>query len=249
MPRERCLITSRLAGPCATCRQPAWPAHVQTDGRIVCGHCCPCAPRDAAPAGAAAEGGRSGPAQEVARARAAGRAIAPAGPGKAPDTTPPVPRDSGALRGAARAIICGDLLGAAAPAGLSRALLLLAASGATMPPRGCPTIRLTLTAPGRPARRCRGFRASARGRQGLALPPAACRPPAACLPAGATTWPGRTRCHAARPDAAQAGAWPQCRPPWPPRPRLAHASWRRTSRQKHFFAGMFRLQSHLEAEL
>jgi len=113
MPRERCLITYRLAGPCATCRQPAWPAHVWPDGRIVCGKCCPCAPRDAAPAGAAAEGGRSRPAQEVARARAAGRAIAPAGQGKAPDTTPPAPRVSGAVSGPAQAILRGDLLGAA----------------------------------------------------------------------------------------------------------------------------------------
>jgi hypothetical protein len=26
MPHERCLITARLAGPCARCRQPACPA-------------------------------------------------------------------------------------------------------------------------------------------------------------------------------------------------------------------------------
>ena len=47
--RRECLITSRVAGPCATCRQPAWPAHVWPDGRILCGNCCPCARRDAAP--------------------------------------------------------------------------------------------------------------------------------------------------------------------------------------------------------
>jgi hypothetical protein len=76
-----------------------------------------------------------------------------------------------------------------------------------------------------------------------ALPPAAYRPPA-----GAETWPARTRCHAARPDAAQAGAWPQCRPSWPPRPRLAHASLRRDSRRKQFRAKMLRPRSKLEVE-
>ena len=40
--RRDCLITARLAGPCACCRQPAWPAHAQSDGRILCGRCCAC---------------------------------------------------------------------------------------------------------------------------------------------------------------------------------------------------------------
>ena len=66
MPRERCLITARLAGPCASCRQPAWPAHVWPDGRILCGNCCPCARRDAAPRRAAAgPGHEAGPGHDA----------------------------------------------------------------------------------------------------------------------------------------------------------------------------------------
>ena len=39
--RHDCLITSRLAGPCATCRQAAWPAHVR--GLLIyCEACCGC---------------------------------------------------------------------------------------------------------------------------------------------------------------------------------------------------------------
>jgi hypothetical protein len=49
MRHERCTVTARLAGPCARCRQAAWPSHVWPDGRILCGNCCPCAPRDATP--------------------------------------------------------------------------------------------------------------------------------------------------------------------------------------------------------
>jgi hypothetical protein len=42
--RRECLITSRLAGPCACCRQPAWPAHVR--GLLIyCEACCGCACR------------------------------------------------------------------------------------------------------------------------------------------------------------------------------------------------------------
>jgi hypothetical protein len=62
MPHERCLITARLAGPCASCRQPAWPVHAQSDGRILCADCCAC--------------GRSG-------AQAAGTDAAPGKPSKA----------------------------------------------------------------------------------------------------------------------------------------------------------------------
>jgi len=85
MPRD-CLITSRVAGPCASCRQPAWPAHVWPDGRILCGNCCPCAPRaDAMHAGP--DGGRAaapaagcpgwrGRAQRCRPGRPAGRGVA-----------------------------------------------------------------------------------------------------------------------------------------------------------------------------
>jgi hypothetical protein len=46
MPRDECLITSRVAGPCASCRQPAWPAHVQ--GLLIyCEACCGCGRRGA----------------------------------------------------------------------------------------------------------------------------------------------------------------------------------------------------------
>jgi hypothetical protein len=248
--RHKCFITARLAGPCASCRQPAWPAHVWPDGRILCATCCGC--------------GRGG-------AQAAGTDAAPA-------TIPP-PGVAGVGAAAAASLRVAmlppcrpALAGAKIPP--RRAWPCCRRPGAMLPPRGCPTIRLTLTAPGRPARRYRGLRASARGRHGLALPPAACRPsnparPEGCRrnalqalisrrrrlrrpeipprpfrtilgpfpallgpsckparpallpasryrpacrtqtgaadaaapgpPAGATTWPARTRCHAARP--------------------------------------------------
>jgi hypothetical protein len=41
MRRERCTITARLAGPCACCRQPAWPAHVR-GFEVYCEACCGC---------------------------------------------------------------------------------------------------------------------------------------------------------------------------------------------------------------
>ena len=134
MRRERCTITARLAGPCARCRQAAWPAHAWPDGRIVCGNCCPCARRNAAPGRDTAGPGhdaltargrhqgqahgmppaRSGPARRIPLERATGAAIAPPGPGKAPDTALPVASDSGALCAPARAIVRGYLLGDAA---------------------------------------------------------------------------------------------------------------------------------------
>jgi hypothetical protein len=162
--RHDCLITSRLAGPCATCRQAAWPAHVR--GLLIyCEACCGC--------------GRAGPEAAGTDAAPGGRTIRP-GPRNAPETryrarycagnrgeTPepprPFPAFLGALSSPARGILRGDLRGDAA--------------------RGLP--------PG----------------------PRLGRPPLACPP-GTTTWPGRTRCHAARPWPP----WPRCRPGRPGRP-------------------------------
>jgi hypothetical protein len=181
MRRERCTITARLAGPCARCRQAAWPAHVWPDGRILCGNCCPCARRNAAPGrDAAGPDNDAGPAHEAVpahrmpRARATGAAIAPAGLAKARDTAPPVPRVSGAVRGAARAIVRAGLRGDAARFRL--------------PPAGA---HAKLAWP-----RCRPRLAAG----------AATWPPAACLPAEATTWPPRCRRKPERgPNAAPAG--------------------------------------------
>jgi len=165
MRRERCTITARLAGPCACCRQPAWPAHVQSDGRILCADCCACGRGGAQAAGAhAAPGGaRSGPAHAMPLGRATGAYIAPAGPGKAQIP----PRPFRAILGPFPALhgpLCAAIRAALRPR--------LAARAATWPP------------------------------------------------AGATTWPARTRCHAAR--------WP------PPQGRLAHASLRRALCGKTF---------------
>jgi hypothetical protein len=150
MRRERCTITARLAGPCACCRQAAWPVHAQSDGRILCARCCGCgrggaqaAGTDAAPAtippqacpgrpagrgvalppapGATMPpppwppwpGPRCRPPRTMALARATGRAIAPAGPGKARSTADALACVSGAVSGPARAIVRGDPPGAA----------------------------------------------------------------------------------------------------------------------------------------
>jgi len=182
MPRDECLITPRLAGPCATCRQPAWPAHVR-GFEVYCEACCGCGRGDAEAPGRDAAGpacdlaargrhqgqahgmppARSGPAHRMPRARAPGLAIALERGGKA--RTLPRP-----LR-----------------ANLGPFLALREAS--------CSAIRAALPRPGR----CARFR----------LPPA-CRTQAGAgdaaapglPPAGATTWPARTRCHAAGHDAA-----------------------------------------------
>jgi hypothetical protein len=165
--RHDCLITSRLAGPRATCRQAAWPAHVR--GLLIyCEACCGCGRAGAEAAGtdAAPGGAQSGPARGMPRKRATGRAIAPATEGKPQIPPRPFRAFLGALSGPARGILRGDLRGDAA--------------------RGLP--------PG----------------------PRLGRPPLACPP-GATTWPGRTRCHAARPWPPRP-PWPRCRPGRPGRP-------------------------------
>jgi hypothetical protein len=55
--RHDCLITARLAGPCATCRQPAWPAHVR--GLLIyCEACCGCGRGGAQAAGSDAPAGQ-----------------------------------------------------------------------------------------------------------------------------------------------------------------------------------------------
>jgi len=114
MPCDDCLITARLAGPCTCCRQPAWPAHVWPDGRILCGRCCACGRGGTQAAGAdAAPGHEAGPGHE---ARTADRAPAenrprtglPAGAGASPDhgwwgsTGRPDPGPPEALSGPAR---------------------------------------------------------------------------------------------------------------------------------------------------
>ena len=121
--RRECLITYRLTGPCGCCGQPAWPAHVWPDGRILCARCCGCgrggaqaAGTDAAPATIppqAGPGHDAGHAHAMPLGRATGRAIALERGGKARSTTPPAPRVSGAVSGPAQAILRGDLLGAA----------------------------------------------------------------------------------------------------------------------------------------
>jgi hypothetical protein len=75
--RRECLITVRLAGPCACCRQAAWRAHVWPDGRILCGNCCPCAARDAAtkPAQSAKPGRRIEDRRKTGRESAFPRAL------------------------------------------------------------------------------------------------------------------------------------------------------------------------------
>jgi hypothetical protein len=132
MPRERCLITYRLAGPCARCRQAAWPAHVR-GFEIYCEACCGCGRGGAEAAGAHAAPGhealaaqgrhqgqahgmppaRSGPAHAMPLERATGLATALERGGKARSTTPPAARVSGAVSAPAQAILRGDLLGAA----------------------------------------------------------------------------------------------------------------------------------------
>jgi hypothetical protein len=141
MPRERCLITSRLAGPCASCRQPAWPAHVQSDGRILCANCCACGRggaqavgTDAAPSkpskagpGHEALAADRGPAKNMPRIGLPAGASASQAWGKAPDTTQGPARDSGALE-ALRGPLCAATCSALRPR--------LAARAATWPPAG-----------------------------------------------------------------------------------------------------------------
>jgi hypothetical protein len=102
MPRD-CLITSRVAGPCASCRQPAWPAHVQ--GLLIyCEACCGCG-RGGGPAGPAREAGPDhdalaadrGPSENMPGIGLPAGAGASQAWGKAPDTTQRPARDSGAL--------------------------------------------------------------------------------------------------------------------------------------------------------
>jgi hypothetical protein len=57
MRRERCTITARLAGPCARCRQAAWPAHAR--GLLIyCEACCGCGGDGAQAAGTDAPTGQ-----------------------------------------------------------------------------------------------------------------------------------------------------------------------------------------------
>ena len=70
MPRERCLISFRLAGVCRTCKRASWPAHTAADLSIYCADCCEACRLDRAPL-------------ENPRAKAPGRrAIRSARPGK-----------------------------------------------------------------------------------------------------------------------------------------------------------------------
>jgi hypothetical protein len=70
MPRERCLISFRLAGVCRTCKRASWPAHIAADLSIYCADCCEACRLDRAPL-------------ENPRAKAPGRrAIRSARPGK-----------------------------------------------------------------------------------------------------------------------------------------------------------------------
>jgi hypothetical protein len=148
--RRDCLITARLAGPCACCRQPAWPVHAQSDGRILCATCCGCVRGGAQAPGrdAAGPGHEAGPvmrheAGPRLEALAADRGPAenrprtglPAGAGaslawgKAPDTTQGPARDSGALE-ALRGASCGPACPALRPQA--------GAADAAAPPRGRP---------------------------------------------------------------------------------------------------------------
>jgi len=132
--RRDCLITARLAGPCASCRQPAWPAHVR--GLLIyCEACCGCGRGGAQAAGthAAPGGAQSGPARGMPEKRATGAYIAPAELAKARDTAPPVPSDSGAVSGPARAIVRAGLPGAA-PAGPGVGMLPPTPGVALLPP-------------------------------------------------------------------------------------------------------------------
>jgi hypothetical protein len=183
--RRECLITSRLAGPCASCRQPAWPAHVR--GLLIyCEACCGCAPRAAAPGRAAAGPAHDaapgkpskagpghealaadrGPSENMPRIGLPAGAGASAGWGKASDTILPRARDSGALE-ALRGPLCA----------------------ATCSAKPWPSSK-------RPAWPLRPLQATARmphtGRRWRC-----CRPGLAAR--GAATWPARTHCHAARP--------------------------------------------------
>ena len=187
MPHERCTVTSRLAGPCARCRQAAWPAHAR--GLLIyCEACCGCgrggaqaAGTDAAPATIppqAGPGHDAGHAHAMPLGRATGRAIALERGVKARSTTPPAPRVSGAVSGPAQAILRGDLLGAAArfrlppacrPRGPRPGRLALAA----MPPAlAAPQARAWgCCRPGRPA----GVALAGPASQGQAQVPAALR--------------------------------------------------------------------------
>ena len=101
-----CLVTHRLSGPCTLCRQPAWPAHVR--GLLIyCEACCGCGQGGAEAAGtdAAPGGARSGLACRMPLARATGVAIPLERGGKAPDTTPPLPRPSRAVSGLPRGFL------------------------------------------------------------------------------------------------------------------------------------------------
>jgi hypothetical protein len=156
MPRERCLITARLAGPCATCRQPAWPAHAWPDGRILCGNCCPCARRNAAPGRAAAghahDAGpvmprEAGPGHDALAAhreppKNKPRIGLPAGAGasqawgKAPDTSQGPARDSGALE-ALRGPLCAAIRAALPWPSSKRPAWPLRPRSAFRPPAAC----------------------------------------------------------------------------------------------------------------
>ena len=186
MPHERCTVTARLAGPCASCRQPAWPAHVR--GLLIyCEACCGCAPRAAAP-------GRKKPAPATMPWR------------RIEDRPKTGPKPA-----------------------FPRALAHRWRGGRPrIPPKG----RRAILGRWRPYAGHCARRSPRRCRR--------CRP--GLPPAGGTTWPP--------PMPPQARAWPHCRPRalCRPRPDAAQPSLGRRSRQKHFFAGMFRLQSHQELE-
>jgi hypothetical protein len=202
--RRECLITARLAGPCACCRQPAWPAHVWPDGRILCGHCCPCARRDAAPGrdaaghahdagpvmpreagpGHAALAAHRGPAKNRPRIGLPAGAVASGRGGKGRGTTP---RET------------GPSCAATAPA---------RAAARSMPPEQSGPAR------GMPEKRATGayIAPAGRGKARDTAPPVASD--------SGPFLPLRGASCAAMPPCQ---AWPRCRPPWPaPPPQAPH---------------------------
>ena len=205
MPRDECLITPRLAGPCATCRQPAWPAHVR-GFEVYCEACCGCGRGDAEAPGRDAAGpacdlaargrhqgqahgmppARSGPAHRMPRARAPGLAIALERGGKA-----------------------GHY-----PARCARTW------GRFWPCARHPARRSARRCPGLAAAPASGYRQHAARRPALAM-----LPPRACRPRGPR--PGRLAL-AAMPPATMPPAWPA------PQGRLAQTSLRRALRGETF---------------
>jgi hypothetical protein len=91
MPRERCLISFRLAGVCRTCKRATWPAHIAADLSVYCADCCEACRLDRAPV--------ENPRAKTARRRT----VRSARPGKGGgDTGPPEPGPCCAVSGPAR---------------------------------------------------------------------------------------------------------------------------------------------------